>query len=131
MKPVAQALNILQGENNDTNGYIGYLAPTISLLKEKLAKKRSVPNCEPLVNALLSGIGKRFQSIFHDEKIIAAAILHPKFKDQWTEDDNILDRGIDVISLCEIFVTYTAFSICNSYVSICRYELNQFKTGKH
>ena len=39
MKHMAQALNILQGECNHSNAYMGYLAPTIALLKEKLHKK--------------------------------------------------------------------------------------------
>jgi hypothetical protein len=98
MKPVAQSLNILQGENNHSNAYMGYLAPTISLLKEKLLQRRSsTTGLEPLVDALLSGIDKRFGSILGDEKIIAAAILHPKFKDQWTEDKDLLQKGNSLI----------------------------------
>ncbi|CAB3977853.1 ATP-dependent DNA helicase PIF1, partial [Paramuricea clavata] len=96
MKPVAQSLNILQGENNHSNAYMGYLAPTISLLKEKLLQRRSsTTSLEPLVNALLSGIDKRFGSVLGDEKIIAAAILHPKFKDQWTEDKDLLQKAAE------------------------------------
>ena len=95
MKPVAQSLDILQGEKNQSNVYMGYLAPTISLLKEKLLERRSsTTGLEPLVDALLSGINKRFNSILSDEKIIAAAILHPKFKEHWTKDKDLLQKGI-------------------------------------
>ena len=78
MKPMAQALNILQGECNHSNAYMGYLAPTIALLKEKLHKKNGIATVKPLVTALLDGIDKRFDYLFDDEKIIAAALLHPK-----------------------------------------------------
>ena len=40
MRPMAQALNILQGEYNHSNAYMGYLEPTIASLKEKLHKKK-------------------------------------------------------------------------------------------
>ena len=53
-KPVAQALN------DHSNAYIGYLAPTIFMVKEKLLKKSSIPSVKPVVNALLSGLHKRF-----------------------------------------------------------------------
>jgi hypothetical protein len=95
MKPMAQALNILQGECNHSNAYMGYLAPTIALLKEKLQKKNGIATVKPLVTALLDGIDKRFDYLFDDEKIIAAALLHPKFKDNWTNDEDMLKKGID------------------------------------
>ena len=98
MKPVAQSLDILQGEKNHSNVYMGYLAPTISLLKEKLLERRSsTTGLEPLVDALLCGIDKRFNSILSDEKIIAAAIVHPKFKEHWTKDKHLLQKGIYII----------------------------------
>ena len=95
MKPMAQALNILQGECNHSNAYMGYLAPTIALLKEKLHKKNGIATVKPLVTALLDGIDKRFDYLFDDEKIIAAALLHPKFKDNWTNDEDMLKKGMD------------------------------------
>ena len=97
IKPVAQSLDILQGEKNHSNAYMSYLAPTISLLKEKLLERRSSwfgTGLEPLVDALLCGIDKRFSSLLSDEKIIAAAILHPKFKEHWTKDKDLLWKGI-------------------------------------
>ena len=54
MKPMAQALNILQGECNHSNAYMGYLAPIIALLKEKLYKKNAISTVKPLVKALLA-----------------------------------------------------------------------------
>ena len=93
MKPVAQALNILQGETNHSNAFMGYLAPTISILKDKLSKKLDIPAMKPLVQALLNGINNRFEAMLNDEKIIAAAILHPKFKESWTTDRDVIEKG--------------------------------------
>ena len=95
MKPMAQALNILQRESNHSNAYMGYLAPTIAFLKDKLHKKNAISSVKPLVKALLNGTDERFSCIFDDEKIIAAAILHPKFKNNWTNDEDVLKKGID------------------------------------
>ena len=85
--------NPCRNPNNHSNAYMGYLAPTISLLKEKLHKKNfTIPSLKPL-NALLSGLDKRFNYVFDNEKIIAAAIVHPKFKNTWTNDQNALNKG--------------------------------------
>ncbi|CAB4039898.1 zinc finger BED domain-containing 1-like, partial [Paramuricea clavata] len=92
MKPVAQALNILQGETNHSNAYMGYLAPTITILRDKLSKKLDIPVTKPLVQELLNGIDKRFDSILKDKKIIAAAILYPKFKESWSTDCDVIER---------------------------------------
>ena len=93
MKPVAQALNILQGETNHSNAYMGYLAPTITILRDKLSKKLDIPAMKPLVQALLNGINRRIETILDDRKIIAAAILHPKFKEDWTMDNDVIEKG--------------------------------------
>ena len=95
LKPIAQALNILQGKYNHSNAYMGYLVPTIALLKQKLHKKIGIATVKPLVTALLDGIDKRFDYLFDDEKIIAAALLPPNFKDNWTNDQNVLKKGKD------------------------------------
>ena len=80
---------------------MGFLTPTISILKKKLhQKKSSTPGLEPLADALLSGIEKRFKSMLADEKIIAAAILRPKFKNQWTEDNDLLQKGSVIENSC-------------------------------
>ena len=95
IKPVAKALDILQG---DKNTKFGFLVPTLETLKgrwqkqkNKLSEKHSV--CLPLVNAILDGIKKRFSEVLKDPKAIAAAILVPALKDLWTEDKDILEIG--------------------------------------
>lgn len=56
MKPLADALDILQGEKNM---YLGYLLPTISALKRKLTSLRGLEYCEPLKAAVIAGLEKR------------------------------------------------------------------------
>ena len=95
MRPFVQALNILQGENNM---FMGYLAPTIFMLREKLTEKLvSARTCKPLIKALVDGIDARFAYVNSDMDVIAAAIIHPKFKANWTENKSLIDSGIQVL----------------------------------
>ncbi|KAI7802900.1 hypothetical protein IRJ41_021560, partial [Triplophysa rosa] len=95
--PFAQALNVLQGENNV---HTGWLVPTVALLKRKLQDIHiSSRFCGPLVDALLAGIEKRFGQMLVDPELIAAAILLPKFKTCWTSDDCVLKPGLDYIRI--------------------------------
>jgi len=58
-RPVAEALDILQGEKNIG---LGFLLPTISILKSKLEKLKdspSITSCTPLLQGILDGINKR------------------------------------------------------------------------
>lgn len=92
MKPVTQALNILQSEGKM---FMGFLLPTISILREKLTNLQATASTYILlVNAVLAGIDRRFMEIFRDREAIAAAILHPQFRTSWTDDHTIIDLGM-------------------------------------
>ncbi|XP_034534155.1 uncharacterized protein LOC117808543 [Notolabrus celidotus] len=95
MKPVAMALNILQGESSV---HMGFLLPTLHQLQDKLKKLESTCKvCGPLIDALLNGIQKRFGEIMKEPELIAAAILLPKFRTSWTTEDSILKAGLNYI----------------------------------
>jgi len=95
MKNVAQALNILQSENRM---FMGYLLPTVFMLKDKLTSIFTTSLCcKPLVQAILNGIDARFQCFFEDDEVVAAALLIPKFKTSWTKNREVIDRGINYI----------------------------------
>lgn len=80
MTPVAQATNILQAE---ANVQMGWLLPTIKLLKIKLNRiKLPLKYCKPLVNALQVGIGDRFGPMMEDPELVGAAILEFRFSAQ-------------------------------------------------
>ena len=62
MQPIADALDILQGEKNVS---MGYLLPTITVLKnelEAMINDQSITECKPLVRGLLAGIDNRYIS---------------------------------------------------------------------
>ena len=70
---------MLQG---DKTMYLGYLLPTIDVLKTKLRKlKPSLKICGPLVDSLICGLEKRFDRLLQDEFHLLATISHPRFKD--------------------------------------------------
>ncbi|XP_040906262.1 uncharacterized protein LOC121189858 [Toxotes jaculatrix] len=95
MKPVAMALNILQGESSV---HVGLLLPTLYQLRDKLKRlESSCKMCTPLVHALQRGIQKRFGDIMKDPELIAAAILLPRFRTSWTTEEYILNAGLDYI----------------------------------
>ncbi|XP_034037792.1 uncharacterized protein LOC117520587 [Thalassophryne amazonica] len=95
MAPVAKALDVLQG---DTNVQMGWLVPTITILKNKLQNLRLATKfCRPLIDALLKCLEKRFEHVLTEPELIAAAILVPKFKTSWTNDDYTLRLGLDYI----------------------------------
>lgn len=91
MRPVAKVLDILQAE---TNTQLGWLLPSVHQLSLKLQRlHHSLRYCDPLVDALQQGIQTRFKHMFEDPEIIAAAILLPKFRTSWTNDETIIKRG--------------------------------------
>jgi hypothetical protein len=100
LRPLTRALDILQGEQNT---HLGYLLPTISVLKELVqSQEGKTVYCNPLIKSIIAGIDKRFGKCFLDEKFIVASISHPKFKFKWIKNDlqreshkNILKRELD------------------------------------
>lgn len=58
MKPLAQALDILQSESEM---YMGYLLPVLKTLKEKLENlnKSEFIHCQSLITAIQQGLNKR------------------------------------------------------------------------
>nr|XP_061821706.1 uncharacterized protein LOC133609783 [Nerophis lumbriciformis] len=95
MKPVAMALNILQGQSSL---HMGFLLPTLHQLQDKLKKlESSCKVCRPLIDVLQEGIQKRFGEMMIQPELIAAAILLPKFRTSWTTDESILNDGLDYL----------------------------------
>ena len=88
MEPLARALDVLQG---DQNACLGFVLPTLKLLKTKL---NGVPLslAKPLHEALLDGINTRFSHVFNDTEFLLAAVSHPKFKLYWIDDAELKVR---------------------------------------
>lgn len=118
MSPVAKALDVLQGE---TSVQMGWLVPTITLLRTKLQQLHVTSKyCEPLIAALLSGLEKRFRDMLADPELIAAAILVPKFKTCWTSDEHIIKLGKCLTSLLPLntirITTFYAGNMILNYI---------------
>ena len=68
--PVADALDVLQGQDNIA---IGHLLPTIKILCDKLQAIVALKHCQPLITCILSSILKRFCDMFKDNDLRLAA----------------------------------------------------------
>ena len=78
MQYFAWALDILQG---DEHMFLGYLLPTIHVLKGKLLEVKTILKlCRPLADGLVAGLDKRFGHLLHEERYVLASVCHPKFK---------------------------------------------------
>ncbi|TKS92534.1 Zinc finger BED domain-containing protein 4 [Collichthys lucidus] len=80
MMPLAKALDVLQ---SDRMGFLGVLVPTISILLEKMEeikREGQLHHCNPLVDAIISGIKRRFEYIFEDTRLLTASAAHPMFR---------------------------------------------------
>lgn len=106
MKPIAVALDILQGE---TTAYMGILLPVITITLDKLTSiidgdgvDKKLKYCEPLVNTLIAGVRERFASQLNDIDNMLASAFHPQFKLSWLNDgektERVKDRMVRLIN---------------------------------
>lgn len=93
--PLAEALDILQGENNI---FYGFVLPVIFSLRRKVQHLllNDWGYCEPLLNSILTSIAKTFSNLVNLNTIESdnAALSHSKFKNRWLccIDFSYLDR---------------------------------------
>ncbi|XP_040069164.1 uncharacterized protein LOC120842207 [Ixodes scapularis] len=82
MKPVACALDVLQ---RDDQMFMGYLLPTLSVLQRRLeyAIMKGMRICAPLCQAVLEGLGKRFDHLMESRELLLASAVLPKFQLKW------------------------------------------------
>lgn len=90
MKPVAQALDKLQDENEVT---LGYVLPTLVLLKKKILNVGDLSVSQKIKSGLIASIEKRFPMLDllnpMSKPYILAAVSHPKFKMSWIDSQEI------------------------------------------
>ena len=103
MKPLCQALDLLQGEKN---AYTGILLPTITNCIRKMdlfineEGRQSI--CFPIAMSVKNGLLKRFENSLNCLDFMLASALHPNFKLKWLhllafileEDENSLKSRI-------------------------------------
>ena len=90
LRPLAAAIDILQGENNC---YLGYLLPTLLIVKKSMRAliNGSLVHAQSLASAIILGLQQRFGILFEmgdaAKEHILASITHPYFKMHWVPDD--------------------------------------------
>lgn len=85
MEPLAVSLDKLQGENKS---FLGYVAPTILVLRRLLIALPNQKHCKPLSLVIIKAIETRFSYLFdlsspESKHFIISSISHPKFKLSW------------------------------------------------
>ncbi|KAF0753476.1 Uncharacterized protein FWK35_00014868 [Aphis craccivora] len=99
MKPLSKALDVLQG---DKSVCLGFLLPTINAVHKSLnGLNNNVVFCKPLILALKRGLNKRFNNYFMSKSCQVAASLIPKFKLNWTANENRDEIKQDLIEIFE------------------------------
>ncbi|XP_042251696.1 uncharacterized protein LOC121885929 [Thunnus maccoyii] len=96
---------IKQVSEGESNIQMGGLVPSITTLIAKLEKTRVLLRFCKLYDVLQDGLKKQFGKMMCDPELVAAAIIHPKFKTSWTSDEDVLKLGLSYIfpatmSLC-------------------------------
>nr|XP_033798231.1 uncharacterized protein LOC117359480 isoform X2 [Geotrypetes seraphini] len=87
MSPLAGALDILQSE---AKCFLGFLLPTLVMLKTKLTKVGTdLKYASSLVCALQHGLNEHFGHYFDRKDLILAAVILPQFRLRWVEGDEM------------------------------------------
>lgn len=123
MTIVSRALDKIQGEDQ---AYLGCLLPIVAttVLKLRAMKSKRSQYCDPLVNALLDGIQKRFGPLLDDQQCQLAAAFHPRFRLLWLEQyDNT--QLIRVRNAMETMVETALVQMETQVESNCNIELEE------
>ncbi|KAL4131099.1 hypothetical protein QTP88_008448 [Uroleucon formosanum] len=85
MEPLAILLDKIQGENRS---FLGYVAPTILVLRRLLIAFPNQKHCKPLSLTIIKATETRFSYLFdlsspESKSFIISSISHPKFKLSW------------------------------------------------
>ncbi len=99
MEPLAVALDKIQG---DKDVCLGYLLPTIVMIKRKLSKVQDdLKFCKPLVKSVVEGLEKRFAHLFNDKDHILASLTVPRFKTSWIESPEKKAAAVEALKEAE------------------------------
>lgn len=107
--PIAEALDIMQGENNT---YYGIVLPCLYALRKQLKKikRNTIFNyCQPLIETYINSVEKRFVKYFDTstpefQNAAVASVSFPRFKNKWLccvlldQRNNVLNIFKTVIS---------------------------------
>ncbi|CAI6355578.1 unnamed protein product [Macrosiphum euphorbiae] len=85
MQPLTIALDKLQGEKRN---YLGFVAPTIIILRRLLIELSLLTYCSPLKYCVIASLEKKFSYLFDlsspkSKSFIISSMSHPLFKFSW------------------------------------------------
>lgn len=96
LRPIAMALDRLQGDKMESMSFMGALLPTLITVHQKLTDlthSTSLVYCKPLANAVLNGVQCRFGHLISMDlsanDYIIAAVSHPFFKLRWVPTEHL------------------------------------------
>ena len=98
-KPVCNGLDVLQG---DKVVGLGALLPTLTMMKDDLNAVLENPDqplvvCGPIVSLLIDGINSRFHDVFVSQDAQLAAVVDPRFKLDWIDNENQKSELIELL----------------------------------
>lgn len=121
VKPIAEALDRLQGEKNC---FYGELLPVLLQTQKKLQKlqHRHLKYCAKLVGVLLEGLNKRFSEYFdfsyQVNDAVLAAVSHPFFKLRWVPKERKNDVKKLLVNEVESLQTEVVSATRNNSMNI-------------
>ena len=125
LRPLAAAIDILQGENNC---YLGYLLPTLLIVKKSMRAliNGSLVHAQSLASAIILGLQQRFGVLFEmgdaAKEHILASITHPYFKMHWVPDDKKTTCCQVFLESAQQFVAKEVEVPCSAASAISQYN---------
>lgn len=98
-KPLACALDVLQGEDN---ACAGYLLPTLQAVIEEwkdVGSSEDLEYCNGLLCAVNAELKRRFEGELNSNYFMVAAAIHPKFKLSWIWESDSKAKVRDLVKL--------------------------------
>jgi len=120
-KPIAYALDLLQGENGL---FMGVTLPALKRMNSMLLEmKNSTKYCNKFVDACLDGIDKRFGKLLEvnttaPSDLVFAAMSHPGFKLRWLNSDQHDQLKQCFLKVCQKHAAILELGPANSQDSI-------------
>ncbi|XP_011875029.1 PREDICTED: uncharacterized protein LOC105565991 [Vollenhovia emeryi] len=106
--PVAEALNIMQSENNT---YYGIVLPCLFALRRKLKKieKKKLTYCKSLIETYIESVERRFNQFYNlttpeSKNAAIAAMSYPRFKNKWLSCVESIKRN-EVINMFKTIIS--------------------------
>ena len=93
MKPVALALDLLQGDIG-----LGHILPIITDVFSSFEEMDDLIYCDHLKTCLEKEVESRFKHLFYDQSHVLASLSDPQYKNYWINDPEYMEFANDLFS---------------------------------